>query len=163
MKTDKTQSLRDNPHSFFVAVVVALIIASVLVGVYYVLLKPTQEGYMSIYLFDAQKQAINYPEGVVYGVNSTFSVYVEVENNMGNATDCEVLVKVTQNIYPTFPISVIPTETFTATVQDKETWENIATITLNQPGDYMVFFELWMRNGTVLQYREFASLSVQVL
>jgi uncharacterized membrane protein len=163
MKTDKTRSLKDNPKGFVVAVVVALLIASILVGVYYVLLKPTQEGYMTIYLLDSQKQAIDYPERVVNGVNSTFSVYVEVENHMGNATDCEVLVKVTQNINPTPPINVTPTETFTATVQDKETWENTATITLNQPGDYMVFFELWTRNDTVLQYREFASLSVQVL
>ncbi len=164
MKTLRSLNLKSNHNSYVISVAVALLIASVLLGVYYVLLRPPQEGYMTIYLLDSQRKATNYPERVVNGVNSTFSVYVDVENHMGNATECQVLMKVTRNMNPTFPVAVNATETFSGTLKDGEIWENVATVSLDQAGDYLIFFELWTPNAQgVFQYKELCSLSVQVL
>jgi uncharacterized membrane protein len=119
---------------------------------------------MTIYVLDPQKKGINYPERVVFGFNSTFNVYVEVENHMEKATECQVLVKVTHDMNPTFPVDANPTETFNQTVDAGATWENTATVSLDQPGDFLVFFELWTPNGAgVFQYKELCSLSVQVV
>ena len=112
----------------------ALLIASILLGVYYVAVRPDQEGYMTIYVLDSQKKAISYPELLVNGENSTFSVYVDVENHMGNDTECQVLVKVTSDMNPTFPVyGVNAMQTFSGTVKDGDTWENICD-SLAEPG-----------------------------
>ena len=63
-----------------------------------------QNGYMTIYLLDGQGQAVDYPEVLVSGQNSTFTVQVVVENHMGNTTDCQVLVKTTQDL-SSIPVS----------------------------------------------------------
>ena len=75
----------DNNNGYKVAVLIALILVSILVASYYVLLKPPQKGYMTIYLLDSQKKAINYPELLVINQNNTFNVWVEVENHMGKS------------------------------------------------------------------------------
>lgn len=142
---------------------IALLIAAILLSVYFVVLRPVQEGYMTIYLLDSQKKAIDFPERLVVGENSTFSAYVEVENHNGTM-DCQVQVKVTRETTPTYPANVNATETFSGTVQDGTTWENVATVSLNQPGEYNVIFELWIVNNGVPQFSgEFTQLNIQVL
>lgn len=144
----------------------SLLIASILLGVYYVAVRPVQDGYMTIYVLDSQKKANSYPELLVAGENSTFSVYVEVENHMGNDTECQVLVKVISDMNPTFPVyGVDPVKTFNGTIKDEGTWENPATVSLNQSGDYMVIFELWIVNdkGVPQFSQDVGVLNVQVL
>ena len=163
--------MRIYSNSYALAVAVALLIASVLLGVYYAALMPEQEGYMTVYVLDSQKKAFDYPEVVVAGENSTFSVYVTVENHMGNTTACQIRLKVTKDMNPTFPVDVDvnATETFVATVDDGKTWEiPPTTISLNEPGDYLVVFELWIgqsaENTETFQFsKDLAVLNVQVL
>jgi hypothetical protein len=100
---------------------------------------------MSISLLDSQKKASNYPEFLVNGVNSTFSVYVEVENHMEKTLNAQILVRVTENVSSSVPVySVSPTVLINSTVENGATWEEIATVSLDEPGSYSVFFELWI-------------------
>jgi uncharacterized membrane protein len=163
MKEQGNLELKSDKDSFVVSVVIALLIAAVLIGVYFVALRPVQEEYMTIYLLDSQKKAISYPEQLVANENNTF-VYVTVENHNDTAVDCQVQIKVAKDMTPTYPANVNSTETFSGRVQDGATWENGVTLSLNQPGFYMVIFELWIVNNGVPQFSgEFTQLNIQVV
>jgi uncharacterized membrane protein len=139
----------DDKNGYTVSVLIALILVSVLVASYYVLLKPPQKGYTTIYLFDSQKKALNYPELLVINQNNTFNVWVEVENHMGKSQPCEVLQKVTNDTVPIFPVQAAANANYTKTLENGETWEITATITIDKPGNYSVIFELWTRDEAV--------------
>lgn len=163
-KLSANLNLKSGNNAYAVSVAVALLIAAILLGVYYVALRPVQAGYFTMYLFDPQKKAIDYPEVLVSGVNNTFSVYVEVENHNGTAVNCTVQVKVTSDMNPTYPVAVNATQTFSGTVENGAApWENVATVSLNQPGYYMVIFELWTNNGAQQFSGEFTQLNVHVV
>ncbi len=164
-KISSNLPLKNNKNGYALAIAIALLIASVLLGIYYAALPPDQEGYMTIYLLDYQRSAVNYPERLVNGENNTFSVYVEVENHMGVSQSCQVQVKVVSNMNPTFPVDTNATLTFNGTVENKDNWENVATLSLNKAGDYSVVFELWIPNNTGgLEYSDnFCLLNVQVV
>ena len=158
-------NIKSNKNAYAVSVAIALLLASVLLVTYYVALRPVQEGYITIYLLDSNKKAVDYPEFLVANLNSTFSVYVDVENHMGRTlNDTQVLVKVTSDLNPTFPVDANVTQTFNGTVQDGAKWENVATVSLNQPGNYAVYFELWIpnQNGQLQFSNDFCVLNVQV-
>jgi uncharacterized membrane protein len=141
-KFNGRKTARNSGNAYAVSVVIALLLASVLLATYYVALRPQSEGYMTIYLLDSQKKGVDYPNSLVANVNSTFSVYVYVENHMGRMINgTQVLVKVTSDSNPTFPLTVNATQTLTGAVKDGETGETAATVTLNQPGNYLVAFE----------------------
>ncbi len=164
-KLSGTFNVKDNKNAYTVAVAIALLLASILLVTYYVALRPATNGYTTIYLLDSQKKAVDYPEFLLANVNSTFSVYVNVENHMGRTlTDTQVLVKVTTDLNPTFPVNVNATQTFTGTIRDGGTWENVSTISLDQPGNYAVYFELWVpnQNGQLQFSNNFCVLNVQV-
>jgi hypothetical protein len=121
---------------------------------------------MTIYLLDYQRSTVNYPERLVNGENNTFNVYVEVENHMGVSQSCQVQVKVVSDMNPTFPVDTNATLTFNGTVENSANWENVATLSLNKAGDYMVIFELWIPNEKtgVLQFcNEPCVLNVKVV
>lgn len=163
-KLSQTLTFRNDKNSFAVAVALALVFATVLLGVYYVVLQPDQNEYMTVYLLDTQKKAANYPELLVRGENSTFSVYVEVENHMQTPQNCQVQVKVTSDMNPSFPVPINATQTFSGTVQNEEVWENLATLSLNQAGKYLVVFELWTSKEGIFEYSgNFCVLNVQVV
>jgi len=107
-------------------------------------LKPPQKGYMTIYLLDSQKKAINYPELLVINQNNTFNVWVEVENHLGKTQSFEILLKITNDTNTEFPAEVQPSNSYTTTLENGEKWETSSTITIEQPGTYSVIFELWM-------------------
>ena len=140
-------------------------IASILLVTFLVFDQPAQKPYMTIYLLDSNRKAADYPEFLVANVNSTFSVYVDVENFNGKTVNgAEVLVKITNETNSVFPLDVNATQTFTGNVQNAATWENIATISINNPGNYLVDFELWTPNQTgTLQFSgNFCVLNVQI-
>jgi len=147
-KLGRNLNIKNNQSAYTVAVAIALLLASVLLVTYYVALRPEPERYMTIYLLDTQKKAADYPEYLVAGVNSTFSVYVDVQNNNGTTVNFQVQVKVTSNMNPTFPVNVNPTQTFNGTLLDGATSENVATTSLDQPGNYSVIYELWIVDST---------------
>ena len=138
----------DNNRGYAVSVLIALIlVSSVLVG-YYVMLRPPQKGYMTIYLLDSQKKALNYPELLVINQNNTFNVWVEVENHMGKNQSCEVLLKVTNDTISSFPVEADAKNSYMKTLENGETWENLPTVSINETGNYSVVFELWIYDDT---------------
>jgi uncharacterized membrane protein len=139
----------DNNNGYVVSVLIALIfVSSVLVG-YYVMLRPPQKGYMTIYLLDSQRKALDYPELLVINQNSTFDVLVEVENHMGKSQYSEVLLKVTNDTVPLFPFKGDASATYTRTLENGKTWEISPTISIDKPGIYSVIFELWVYDEKV--------------
>jgi uncharacterized membrane protein len=140
----------DNNNGYAVSVLIALILVSILVASYYVLLRPPQKGYMTIYLLDyQQKKALDYPELLVINQNNTFKVWVEVENHMGKSQYSEVLLKVTNDTVPIFPFKADANATYVRTLENGETWETLSTIAINEPGNYLVIFELWVYDEKV--------------
>ena len=126
---------------YLISVAIALLIASILLGFYYIALRPVHEGYMSVSLLDSQKKATNYPEFLVNGINSTFSVYVEVENYMEKTLNAQIRVKVTENASISVPINYVnPIVVYNTTMENKATWEEIATVSLDEPGKYFGVF-----------------------
>ena len=165
-KLSKTFNLKDNRNAFTIAVAIALLLASVLLVTYYVALRPAPDKYTTIYLLDSNKKAMDYPEFLVANVSSTFSVFVNVENHMGRSLDdVQVLVKVTNEANPIPPLNTTATQTFSGALKDGSSTSNVATLSLNQPGNYMVVFELWIPNqdtGTLEFSGNYCVLNVQV-
>ena len=146
MKKPNGNSILDENKGYVVPVAMALIVIfSVFIG-YYIVSRGPPEGYTTIDLLDAQKQAVNYPELVVINQNNTFNVWVEVENHLGKPQSFEILLKVTNETGPEFPADVQPSNSYTTTLENGEKWETSSTITINQPGTYSVIFELWLYN-----------------
>ncbi len=150
--------------AYAIAVAIALILASVLLVVYFVALVPPPQRYVNMYLLDENGSAANYPE--VLTSNSSFTVFVVVENHLGTTLNsAEVRVKIANNSNPTFPLAAEAAQTFVGSVQDGASWENKTTVTLNQTGNYLVAFELWTQgdSGALTYSDHVAALSIQVV
>ena len=157
---------RDNNKYYWVAVLVALIIVSVFVGSYYVLLKPPEKKFTTIYLIGSQEQAVDYPELLIINQNNTFSVFVKVENHMGDSQNCTVLLKLTSEMIHKLPLMADANAIYTRTLENGGAWEIPSIITIDQPGKYSIVFELWLndKEGGELQFSGNAcSLSVEVI
>ena len=143
----------DDKNGYAVAVLIALILVSILVASYYVLMKPPEKGYMTVYLLDSHKKAMDYPELLVINQNNTFPVWVEVGNHMGKGQACEVLLKVTNGTVPIFPAEATANANYTRTLENGATWEIPTTVSINEPGNYSVIFELWTYNEEVGEFQ----------
>lgn len=152
---------------YAVAIFLALLIVSATVIGYYVVLRPQAAPYNTIYLLDANKKAADYPEVLVANQNSTFSVYVDVENHMTTSASYQVQVKITKNLPAIFPIAAQPSQVYEtgSLSNDGKPWQNMATITQNQPGSYSVVFELWQHkdDGTLEFTQDYCVLNIQVI
>jgi uncharacterized membrane protein len=161
-KTSRKWSLTDE-KGITVAILIALIIVSSVVVCYYIAFRPKPVGFSTISLLDSQKQASNYPDLVVLNKNSTFNVWVDVENHMGITEQYQVQLKITKNT-SNFPVNVPANSTFEKTLEDGQRWENQVNVSLNQAGNYSVVFELWINNqGTYEFSNNFCVLNIQVI
>ena len=155
----------NDEKGYVIAIFLVLIIVSALVASYYLVFNTQPKGYNTIYLLDAQKQAVDYPVTLVANQNSTFNLWVGVVNNMGGSGNqtYQVLMKITSN-FSGFPVNVQPTETYNLSLKNTDTWQTESTITLNQAGNYWVIFELWHQNssGTYDFTNNEGSLNIQV-
>jgi uncharacterized membrane protein len=128
-----------------IAVAAALIIIAAIVAGYYIVFRPTPEGFTSMYVLDAQGQAVNYTETLVVNQPTTYSVFVVNHDNSN--LQCEVQVKTTNQTISLFPINIEPVSTYDKTVANGETWEQQASVTLHEAGSHDIIFELWTRNA----------------
>jgi hypothetical protein len=159
------KSLKLNNKGYKIAVTLAVIfVFSLLVGYYFVSMLPP-EGYTSISLLDYQnKKAIDYPELVVLNENSTFNVWIQVENHMGTSQACDVLQKVTIDTIPSFPVEADVENSYAQTVENGAVWETLATVSINETGSYAVIFELWLYYAGTLQFTyNYCVLNVEVV
>jgi hypothetical protein len=135
-----------NNHGYVASVAIALLIAAVLLGYYFFELQPNPTQYMSISILDDQKKTDNYPEYLVCGVNNTFSIYIEVKNQMKTEIDTEVRVRVIKQSISKMPLeSIMPSAIFANKILSGGESENFVTITLDNPDVYSVVFELWTK------------------
>jgi uncharacterized membrane protein len=155
----------DDDKGYSIAIVIALIVISTLVAVYYVnSLSSSPEGYSTIYLLDFEKKAVSYPGVMVANQNSTFNVWVAVENKMGNMVDYQIQIKITKNLI-TFPVDSEAINIYEITLENGDSWEHLVTITQNEVGNYAVVFELWGLEDSGLHEftHNFCVLNIQVI
>ncbi len=152
---------------YAVAIFLALIIVSATILGYYAVLRPQPEGYNTIYLLDSQKKAVDYPDTLVANQNSTFSVYVDVENHMATSANYTVQVKIVTDLPAIFPIDTQPTQVYeTGSLSNNgKPWQTMATITQNTVGNYSVVFELWQHqnDGSLVFTQNICVLKTQVI
>jgi uncharacterized membrane protein len=147
----KSVSYSSEEKTIIVTVIVALVIIGALL-VNLVLTPALTEKFSTIYYLDSEKQTENLPKTVVLDENSTFSLWVGVENHNGTTIDYSVLVKYDDGKSPVDPSPVEATESFEKTLADGKTWEFPVTVTIDQLGSNRVIFELWYLNGTSLKH-----------
>jgi uncharacterized membrane protein len=157
----------NDDYGYAVAIFLALLIVLATVIGYYAFLAPPAEPYNTIYLLDANKKAVDYPEVLVANQNSTFNVYVNVENHMTKSANYTVKVKIVENLPAIFPIDTEPTQVYeTGSLSHSEKpWQTAATVTENTIGSYSVVFELWLHqdNDTLLFTQNLCVLKIKVV
>ena len=156
----------NDDKGYIVAILLALIVVAAVVAGYFAFARPQPAGYSTIYLLDSQKNAADYPVTLIVNQNSTFSVYVGVENHLGGSGNqtYQVLEKVASNP-EMYPLDMQPIQTYDVSVANGATWQTLSTTTLNQPGSYSVVYELWHYNYATSSYEftgDFAVLNIQV-
>jgi uncharacterized membrane protein len=143
-KLGRSLNLNDDRGYTIAIVLMLIVVSSLLVGYYYISRLPP-EGYSTIYILDyQQKKAIDYPELLVINQNSTFNVWVGVENHMGTKQSFEVLQKVIKGPILSYPVDAEVTASYEKTIENGEIWETPAEVSINEPGSYSVIFELWI-------------------
>ena len=156
----------DEDKAYVVAIFLALIIVSATIAGYYLVLRPQAEQYNTMYLFDAQKKASDYPETLVANQNSTFNVYVDVENHMTTSASYYVQVKIVKTLPATFPVDAQTSQTVEMgkVNNDGKPVEKMATVTENELGSYSVVFELYRDNGdgALVFTQNYCVLNIQV-
>ena len=142
-KGAKSVSYGSEEKTVILTILVALVIM-VAILVYMVFFTPAQkEPFTSIYLLDSEKQLENIPETVVLGENSTFSLWVGVENRNDTTIEYSVQVSLDDGNSSAELIGC-----FNRTLANGETQEFPVTIGIDQPGSNTVIFELWFFNET---------------
>jgi len=142
-KLGRSLKLNDNKGYTIAIVLMLIVVSSLLIG-YYLISRLPPEGYTTIYVLDSQKKAIGYPELLVINENSTFNVWVVVENHMGKRQSFEVLQKVIKGTIPSYPVDAEITSSYEKTMENGEIWETPAEVSINELGSYSVIFELWI-------------------
>jgi uncharacterized membrane protein len=140
-ETDSRQD-KDEEKMILVAVLSAIIIIAGLL-VYISLTPVSQENFVSIYILDSEKKAENYPELLVLGKNSTFLLWVGVENSMNRIEYGAVKVKIANLSASQEQQQDDTAFSFERILLNKETWEIPVTMTFNKTGAYKITFELW--------------------
>jgi uncharacterized membrane protein len=150
-------------------IILTILVALVILGALLVnlALNPApEERFVAIYLLDSEKQAENFPKTVVLGENSTFSLWVGVQNQNDTTKGFSVLVKVDDGKAPVDPSPAEPTQSFERTLLNEEVWEFPVTINIDQLGSHRMIFELWSFNETknTLEYSgNWVSLSLEAV
>ncbi len=145
----------DDEKGYGIAVLSALIVVIVVVAGFFVLdyFNGNPEGYSTIYLLDANHKAADYAGILIANQNSTFTVYVCVENHNSTPESYQVKLKITQNL-SSYPVTLVqPSQVYeTGNLESGKGWQNQATITENQPGNYAAIFELYRHTAGGLEF-----------
>jgi uncharacterized membrane protein len=152
-RTEGTKTFSDKREEkiIIVTILVALVILGVLLA-RLVFTPFTPEPFSAIYYLDSEKQTTNLPKTVVLGQNSTFSLWVGVENQNDTTIDYLVNLKIDDGKGPINPSPVEVTENFEKTLADEDLWEFQVTVDIEQLGNNRVIFELWYLNQTTQKF-----------
>ena len=155
----------NDEKGYAIAVFLLLVIVSAFTLGYFILCPATQPAYNTIYLLDSQHKAADYPLTLIVGQNSTFTVYVNVENHMNKPQTYQVLLKTTPYLN-NVPLDTTALNTTDITLNDGKSWQSAQTITENLSGSYSVVFELWGLNPSTNQFEftyNYCVLNIQVV
>lgn len=131
-----------------VTILVAIVIMSAVL-VYTMLTEPIEsEQFSAMYILDSEKMADNYPKTVVLGTNSTFSLWVGVENQNDKTIEYSVQAKLDDGTSTGDPSTAQLVDCFNKTLTNKETWEFQVPISIDRQGNNRIIFELWFFNQT---------------
>jgi uncharacterized membrane protein len=140
----------NDDNGYLVPVAIALIVVIAVVAGFYIYFSvySTPEEYNTMYLLDNQHQAIDYPQVLVAGHNSTFTVNVDVVNHMRDSHSYQVRTKIVTNFMLNHDGVDAPTiNSYDVTVEKGATNEHVVTVTENAVGNYAVVFELWLQKA----------------
>jgi uncharacterized membrane protein len=155
----------NDEKGYAIAVFLLLVLVSAFTVGYFILCPSTQPAYNTIYLLDSQHKAADYPITLVAGQNSTFSVYVHVENHVNKPETYQMQTKITPYL-TNVPVDTTALNTTVISLNDGQSWQSLQTITENQPGSYSVVFELWGLNPSTIQYEftyNYCVLNIQIV
>ena len=158
-------SLINNKGHKIVIAIALIIVSSLFIGYYFYSGSLDPEGYSTIYILDyPNKKAIDYPELLVLNENSTFNVWIVIENRMNGTQSFEVLQKVIGDVIPSFPVETEVENSYTQTIENGESWETLATVSIDELGSYSVIFELWIYDQGSLEFTyNFCVLKIEVV
>jgi uncharacterized membrane protein len=147
-KGTKSSSYSNEEKTIIATVVISIIIIIALLVQLTVYTPIASEPFSAIYYLDSEKMTENIPKTVVLGENSTFPLWIGVENQNGTVLGYSVQVKLDDGKGAVNPSLAKATEFFNKTLKNGEKWEFQATINIEQPGSNRVIFELWFLNMT---------------
>jgi uncharacterized membrane protein len=147
-KGAKSGSRSSEEKIIIITVLAAIVIMSGVLG-WEILANPIEpEKFTAMYILDSEKRADNYPKTVVLGTNSTFTLWVGVENQNDTTIDYSVQVRLDNGTATEDPSTAEPVDIFNKTVTNGETWEFPVTISIDQLGSNRIIFELYVLNQT---------------
>lgn len=160
---EKSGSYSGEEKTIIITIIIALVIIGVLL-VNVVIMAVPEEKFSVIYYLDSEKRLENIPEIVILGQNSTFSLWVGVENQNGTSSNYIVEVKIDNGTAPIGNSSVESNQSFEKLLENEEVWEFPVTITIDQFGNHRILFELWVDNGKEPEWTgNWVSLSIEAL
>ena len=146
----KSGSYSREEKTIIFTILVALVIMGILLVNLTVFTPKETEPFSAIYYLDSKKQTSNIPKTVVLGENSTFSVWVGIENQNNKPMTYSVRVKLDDGTLMNSSLAET-IESFEVTLLDGKTKETPVTINIDQLGHNRINFELWYYNGTILE------------
>jgi uncharacterized membrane protein len=156
----------DDDKGYGIAVFLALIVVVSVVAGFFIndALTAPPEGYNTLYILDADQKATNYPEILIAHQNSTFNLWIGVENHNPNPNSYQVQVKITKNLSAP-PLVEDPVQVHeTGELENGGKWLNMTIITQDEPGEYVVVFELHKYIGGVLEFTDnYCVLNIRVI
>jgi uncharacterized membrane protein len=162
-KTKKGDSVSYSPEEK--TIIIVIVIALVIMGALLIrrISEPIEtEQFSVIYYLDSEKHTENIPKIVVLGENSTFPLWVGVENHYETTRTYNVSIKIDTENSPINPSPLNPTETFENTLNPGEKWEFPVTITIEQMGRNNIIFDLYYLDGADREYTgNWVNLSIE--
>lgn len=147
-KGAKSGSKSSEEKIIIITILAAIVIMSGVLG-WEMLTEPIQnEKFSAMYILDSEKRADNYPKTVVLGTNSTFNLWVGVENQNDKTIDYSVQVRLDNGTSTKDPSTAELVDLSNKTLANGETWEFPVTISIDQLGSNRIIFELWVFNET---------------
>ena len=152
-KDTKSKSYNSEEKIIIITIIIALLIISALL-VRLTIYRPIEkELFSAIYYLDSEKKTENFPKTVVLGENSTFSLWLGVQNWNDTTLDYQVQVKLDDGDFLVNPSPAKIIESYEILqLENEKTWEEKVVINIEELGKNRVLFELYVRNGTSLKY-----------
>lgn len=163
-KGTKSGSYSNEEKTIIITIGVALIIISAMLVS--VVIDPVEEEYFSaIYYLDSDKSTENLPKTVILDQNSTFTLWVGVENQNSTTLDYSVQLKMDDGTGQLNQSSADAIQIFENTLEHGETWEFPVTIDIEQLGTNRIIFELYFGTGTLNNHYsgKWVNLSVEAI